>query len=266
MLETVRYTFQEHKKNWRLIVKLALMDSGKQTVRSSFGILWTYFRDIIFVAVFIIFRLLISGSGNVSGMNSSVYLVTGMVPWFFMNDVLNQGSMAIRANKGIIQNICFPAVILPTISVFSIFAKRIFSFGLVFLVCLGFGYMKYFSVGLFVYYIICMLALMISINLVMTALVTISDDFRQLYEAILRIMIYTMPIIWDFSRVNSMAVHILLRINPMVYVIKGFRDAFVLGPTQDWLYTIYFWGCVIIIFMTGSFLQFRLKKFYADFA
>ncbi len=266
MLEIVRYTFQEHKKNWRLIVKLAFMDSEKQTVRSSLGILWTYFRDILFIAVFIIFRLLISGSGKISGMNSSVYLVTGMIPWFFMNDVLNQGSMAIRTNKGIIQSICFPAVILPTISVFSIFIKRILSFGLIFLVCLGFGYIKYFSAGLFVYYMICMLALMISINLVMTALVTISDDFRQLYEAILRIMIYTMPIIWDFSRVNSMAINVLLRINPMVYVVKGFRDAFVLGPTQDLLYTIYFWGCVIIIFMIGSFLQFRLKKFYADFA
>ena len=61
MLEIVKYTIQEHKKNWRLIVKLAFMDSEKQTVRSSFGILWTYFRDILFIGVFILFRLLISG-------------------------------------------------------------------------------------------------------------------------------------------------------------------------------------------------------------
>ena len=74
-----------------------------------------------------------------------------------------------------------------------------------------------------------------------------------------------MPILWDFSRVKSLSINILLRINPMVYVIKGFRDAFVSGPTQAVGYTIYFWACVFILFLTGSYIQDRLKKYYADF-
>ena len=140
MLESIRYVVKEHKDNYRLILKMALMDSEKQTVRSSIGILWTYFHDILYIAVFIMFRMLICGNSEVMGMNSSVYLITGMIPWFFMSDVLNQGTMTIRNNKGIIQSIRFPAVILPTISVVSIFVKRIFSFILVFFVCWGFGH------------------------------------------------------------------------------------------------------------------------------
>ena len=266
MFESVKYVLKQHKDNYRLIIKMAFMDSEKQTVRSSIGIFWTYFHDILYIAVFIMFRLLISGNSNVMGMNSSVYLVTGMIPWLFISEVLNQGSMAIRSNKGIIQSIKFPAVILPTISVISIFIKRMMSFFLVFLVCVGFGYIKFFHPVLFMYYIICMLALTVSINLVLAAIVTISEDFRQLHGSIIRILIYTMPIIWDFSRVKSVAVHVLLRVNPMVYVVKGFRDAFVLGMTQSLLYSAYFWSCVLIFFGVGCFFQFRLKKFYADFA
>lgn len=265
MLESIRYVVKEHADNYRLILKMALMDSEKQTVRSSIGILWTYFHDVLYIAVFIMFRLLISGNGEVMGMNSSVYLVTGMIPWFFMSDVLNQGTMTIRTNKGIIQSIRFPAVILPTISVVSILVKRIFSFILAFFVCWGFGHFGDFHPLLFLYYMICMLCLMVSLNLILTAVITISEDFRQLHISLMRIMIYTMPIIWDFSRVNSVFVHVLLRINPMVYVIKGFRDAFVLGMTQDALYTAYFWVSVAVLFLVGSFLQFKLKKFYADF-
>lgn len=265
MLESIKYVIAEHKNNYRLMIKMAFMDSEKQTVRSSLGILWTYFHDILYIVVFIMFRLLLSGNGNTMGMSSSVYLVTGMIPWFFMSDVLNQGSMAIRSNRGIIQSIRFPAVILPTISVISIFIKRLLSFFLIFIVCIGFGYIKYFHPLLFLYYMACMVCLMTAINLVMTAIVTISEDFRQLYESIVRVMIYTMPIIWDFSRVKSVVVHVLLRVNPMVYVVKGFRDAFVLGMTQDLAYTLYFWICVLVLFWIGSFLQFKLKKFYADF-
>lgn len=264
MFESVKNIVQEHRKNWRLILKIAYMDSGKQTVRSSLGILWTYFRDLLFVGVFILFRMLISGNAKISGMDSVVYLVTGIIPWFFINDVLVQGGMAIRNNRGIIQSIHFPIVVLPSISVLSILLKRILSIILIFVVCILFGYGKAFHLGLFIYYMVAMLSLMLALNLVTTAIISISDDFRQLYEAVLRIMIYTMPILWDFSRVKAILPNVLLRINPMVYIIKGFRDAFVLGPTQDALYTAYFWGCVIILFFLGSFLQFRLKKYYAD--
>lgn len=264
MFESVKHIGQEHRKNWRLIIKIAYMDSGKQTVRSSLGILWTYFRDLLFIGVFILFRMLIAGTDQISGMDSIVYLVTGMIPWFFMNDVLVQGGMAIRNNRGIIQSLHFPVVVFPTISVLSILWKRILSFVLVFVVCILFGYGKSIHIGLFLYYMVAMLCLMLSLNLVTTAIISVSDDFRQLYEAVLRIMIYTMPILWDFSRVKAVLPNVLLRINPMVYIIKGFRDAFVLGHTQDALYTLYFWACVVCLFLLGSFLQFRLKKYYAD--
>lgn len=265
MFDSIRYIALEYKNNYRLMVKMAFMDSEKQTVRSSLGILWTYFHDILYIAVFIMFRLLISGNGTIMGMNQSVYLVTGMIPWFFFSDVLGQGSMAIRSNKGIIQSIRFPAAVLPAISVISIFIKRLLSFALIFAVCMVFGYTRFFHPLLFLYYIVCMLCLGVSLNLILTALVTISEDYRQLHESIVRVMIYTLPILWDFSRVQSVAVNVALRVNPIVYIVKGFRDAFVLGMTQDILYSFYFWVCTFMLFAAGSFLQYKLKKFYADF-
>lgn len=265
MFSSIRFVMKEHLHNGAFIMKMAYMDSRKQTVRSGLGIWWTYFRDLLFIGVFIVFRMLIAGNVKMCGMDSVVYLVTGMIPWFFMNDVLNQGGMTIRNNRGIIQSIHFPVVTLSSIAVFSILIKRCLSFLLIFLVCICFGYMEYFHLGLFLYYMLAMICLMLALNLVTTAIIAISDDFRQMYEALLRIMIYTMPILWDFSRVKAVLPNVLLRINPMVYVIKGFRDAFVLGHTQDGLYTVYFWGCVGILFVAGSFLQYRMKRYYADF-
>jgi len=265
MVKGMQVILQVHKQNIRLLVKMAFMNMGKQTVRSSLGMFWTYFHDIIYIFVFVAFRMLIAGGGNVMGMNSTVYMMTGMVPWFFINDVLSQGSMAVRNNKGIVKSIRFPVPILPTVEVVSIFLKRMFSFAMLFAVVTVFGYIRYFHLLLFLYYIICAVALSIAMNLLLSAFVAVSDDFRQLYDALLRVLIYTMPILWDFTKVQSIGIHILLRINPMVYVVKGFRDAFVLGPTQDAFYTVYFWICVLVLFMAGSYVQDKLKKYYADF-
>lgn len=255
----------EHKQNIRLLVKMAFLNMDRQTVRSSLGMFWTYFHDIIYILVFVAFRILMAGSGSIMGMDSTVYMMTGMIPWFFLNDVLSQGSMAIRSSKGIVQSIRFPVPVLPTVEVLSIFLKRIFSFAMLFAVVTAFGYIRYFNLPLFLYYVACALALAAAMNLVVSAFVAVSDDFRQLYDALLRVLIYTMPILWDFSNVGSLWINILLRINPMVYVVKGFRDAFVLGPAQDAAYTAYFWACVFVIFLAGSYVQDRLKKYYADF-
>ncbi len=263
--KSMGYILLEHKQNTRLVIKMAFLNMDKQTIRSSLGMFWTYFHDIIYILVFVAFRLLIAGNGSVMGMDSTIYMMTGMIPWFFINDVLSQGSMAIRSNKGIVQSIRFPVPVLPTIDVCSIFLKRIFSFAMLFVVVTAFGYIRYFHLLLFLYYIVCAVALSMAMNLVVSAFVAVSDDFRQLYDALLRVMIYTMPILWDFSYVRSLGVNLALRINPMVYVIKGFRDAFVLGPTQSAGYSVYFWVCVFVIFMVGSYVQDRLKKYYADF-
>lgn len=265
MFRSIKYVVREHKKNLRLIIKTAFMNMEKQTLRSSLGVLWLYFHDIVYILVFMLFRILISGSGSIMGMNNVIYIITGIIPYFFMNDVLCQGTMAIRNNRGIVLSVKFPAVILPTIDVVSIFLKRLFSLAMLFVIVVCFDYIKYFNVLLFIYYMICMIALNISVNLLLSALMAISDDFRQLYFAIVRVLIYTMPILWDFSRVDSVLFNCLLRVNPMVYVVKGFRDAFVLGATQDFLYTIYFWVCVIVMFCAGCFVQDKLKKYYADF-
>lgn len=259
------YILGEHKRYIRLLIKMAFMNTDKQTVRSSLGLFWTYFHDMVYILVFVAFRVLVAGNGTMMGMNSIVYMMTGMIPWFFLNDVLSQGSMAIRSNKGIVQSIRFPVPILPTVEVLSIFLRRIFSFAMLFMVVIAFGYIRYFHLLLLVYYVLCAIILSIAMNQIIAAFVAVSDDFRQLYDAFLRILIYTMPILWDFSRVRSIGINVLLRINPMVYVVKGFRDAFVCGPTQAIGYTIYFWSCIFVLFLAGSYVQDRLKKYYADF-
>ena len=102
MIKSMYDIIREHKEQSRLIIKMAFLNTEKQTVRSSLGIFWTYFHDIVYIFVFVIFRMLIAGNGRMMGMNSTVYMLTGMIPWFFINDVLTQGSMAIRSNLSLI--------------------------------------------------------------------------------------------------------------------------------------------------------------------
>lgn len=266
MIKAVSFVFKEHKNNLYRIWHLSKSHMKKQTIRTSLGIGWIFIHDLIYFAVFTIFRYLLSGGAQVEGMNFIVYLITGLVPWFFMSEVLNNGTNAIKANGAIITSLRFPITVIPTIEVMAIFLKRLFTLIVAFGISAGFGYISSFRPMLFIYYFFSMLILMVFYNLIVSAFVAISEDFNQLYLAIVRVIFFSLPVIWSFESVAHIPWAIyLLKLNPMVYIINGFRDAFVLGNTPDLQYTIYFWGLCLVMFVAGCIVQYRLRKYYSDY-
>ncbi|MCX4374703.1 MAG: ABC transporter permease [Lachnospiraceae bacterium] len=266
IIEPIKYIINEHVTNRNMIMQLARENTKKETSRTSLGVFWIYFRDLIYFGVYIVFRFLMSGGGEIDGMNSIAFVLLGLISWFFISDVLNKGANAIKAYRGIIKSIKFPISTIPTISVFSIFYQRLVVFGVGFLIPVLFGYFNRMNILWGIYFCICNLIMMVSINLIFSAFVAISGDFHQLYMAISRILIYILPVIWSYSKIkDNIYLEFILKLNPMGYVITGFRDALALGKGPTVEYTIYFWGVTCLIFYFGCLVQFKLKKYFADF-
>lgn len=265
MLESVKYIVKEHVDNRKMIMHLAVENMNQQTIRTSLGVFWLYFRDVMYFVVYTLFRVLTSGSGEIMGMNPIVYLLLGLIPFFFMNEVLNRGTAAIKNNKSIIQSIKFPITTIPTIDVLTIFFQRIITFLIMVVIVYAFGYGEKIQYLKVLYFMFAMLVCMFVCNLIISAFVAISTDFHQLYMSFMRILIFICPVIWTFDTIKNPFLNILLHLNPLAYVLSGFRNAFILGGMPSIEYTIYFWACMLISFIIGCRIQFKLRKFYADF-
>lgn len=263
-LVALRYNLISHWENRTLVLKLAVAEARKQTIRTSLGIVWIYIRDITYFVVYALFRLLVAGSGKVNGMSAVLYVVLGLVPWLFINDVLNKGSTIIKKNKSIIKSIAFPTTILPTAEVLCIFIQKLFNMGIAFVITFFLGDWRNISLIGVVYYTFTMVILMVVVNSIVSAFVAISGDFQQFYLAIIRVMIYTLPIIWSFEKISNFAILTVLKLNPMVYVIEGFRDSFTGCFTIDPFYTVYFYIFIFVLLLISSYTQCKLSKFYSD--
>ena len=78
---------------------------------------------------------------------------------------------------------------------------------------------------------------------------------KQAFIAVLLIM----------ATVNANA-QFLFRINPMYYVINGYRDSIcrrVPFTAHPWM-TLYFWGVTAVLFLIGTVVFKRLKVHFAD--
>lgn len=265
MLESIKFVIKEHVDNRKMIMQLSFENMNQQTIRTSLGVFWIYFRDVMYFIVYTLFRVLTSGGGNIMGMNPIVYLLLGLIPFFFMNEVLNRGTSAIKNNKSIIQSIKFPITTIPTIDVLTIFFQRIFTFIIMLIIVYAFGYGKQIHYIKVLYFMVAMLSCMFILNLIISAFVAVSTDFHQLYMSLMRILIFICPVIWTFDTIKNPFLNVLLHLNPLAYVLSGFRNAFVLGGMPSIQYTLYFWACMLILFVIGCRVQFKLRKFYADF-
>lgn len=265
LLDSLLYLFKEITENRKNILLISLENMRQQTLRTSLGLGWIFFRDIIYYVVFILFRLVMSGSGEIEGMHFILFLLLGIIPWNFMSECINGGVMAIKGNKNIISSMKFPSIILPIIEVLAIFIKRLFTLIVLLMVVMFFGNISDITIWMFLYYFFSMFICMCSWNLVFSSLVGISNDFEQLYKAFSSILFYSIPIIWSFDVFNAYpTVTRIIKLNPFIYIVEGFRDACVTGTLPDLQYTIYFWVIVLVMTSLGSVLQYKLKNHYID--
>lgn len=268
MFASVRFTVREYINNYKLLFKLAFIHMSQATVRSTWGVVWVYIHDILYFTAFTLFRILLTGNRDVEGMNNVEYLMIGLVPWLMISEVLNGSTNAIRNNKVVIQSIRFPITILPGVEVLAVLMKRLPTFLFIVIVCMYYGHLSLFRPLLFLYYFFCMVVLLFALTMFFSGLIAVSEDFHQMYMAVMRVLFFTLPIMWDFKAFVGTSFEKwanILKINPLIYLIEGFRDAFVLGQSPSLTYTIYYWILTLLIFWMGCFVQKRLQKYYSDF-
>lgn len=74
------------------------------------------------------------------------------------------------------------------------------------------------------------------------------------------------PVMWQ-SDIFSDNIIKILKLNPLFYIIDGYRNCFLISDTfvlPTLKYTVYFWTVTIFIFMIGISLFGRLRVHFAD--
>ncbi|MFV0425165.1 MAG: ABC transporter permease [Bacilli bacterium] len=268
-MSTIKLFLNEHISSFKQLISLSISSTRKHYAGTSLGIFWSLYKDIIYLVTYSFFMTFIYRGGSIDGAPRTVYLVTGMLAWFFISEVLSTGSQCLIRNRSIFKSIKFPVSIIPTYETLSIFYRRSLTYVIGFIILAFFGYLKNIQPLLFIYYNFAMIMLMIAFTHFISGFIAISKDFKELYMAIIRIIIYFIPIFWSVESIGGLTdlaiVKKLILANPITYILCGFRESFQVSNYITINYHLYFWGVVFLLLILGAVLQGRLRKFYPDF-
>ncbi|HKM35907.1 MAG TPA: ABC transporter permease [Lachnospiraceae bacterium] len=257
-------------QNRHLIWKLARNDFKKRYAGSYLGAVWAMVQPVITVVMYwLVFDVIMNSAGTAMRGGGDIpfvlFLTAGLVPWFFFNEAWTNGTQALLEYNYLVKKVVFKISILPIIKVIGATFIHIFFVCILLIIATLYGYPpSVYTLQIF-YYSFCTLVLVLALSYTTCALVVFMRDISQIISIALQIGMWATPIMWDFGAIsNKWAV--ILKLNPMVYIVNGYRSAIYEHTWffQDFYSTMYFWIITVVLFGVGAMIFKKLKVHFAD--
>jgi len=257
---------KEHKGFWRTIFKLAKTDLIKTYRGSALGWSWAIIKPTVTIFIYwVTFSIGLRAPKLVEGYQYFIWLVVGIVPWFYMSEMITQGTEAIRGYRHLVTKMNFPVSTIPTFVSLSKLFVSLCMIGITILIYILFGYPIDIYILQLPFYILCMFLFFTGWSLFASPLAAISKDFANLVKSFTTGIFWLSAIIWDASNVSNKLLKYFLKINPITYIVQGFRDTFIY---KEWFFekkeTIVFIVVLIVMWILGSIIYKKLRKDIPD--
>lgn len=251
--------------NRRLLFSLAINDIKVRYLGSYLGILWAFINPVVTICIMWLVFSVGFRTVPVENFPFILWLVAGMIPWFFIADAISNSANSVVDNSFLVKKVVFRVSLLPLIKVLSaLFIHGFFIFFMLFMFLI-YGYFPTVYLIQLVYYLFGACCLIVGIAFITSAVVVFFRDLGPMIGMLLQVLMWGTPIFWSFSAVPPQY-HFLFYLNPMYYIIQGYRDALI---HQVWFWerpglTVYFWCFTLVLFIAGTTIFKRLKPHFAD--
>lgn len=117
-----------------------------------------------------------------------------------------------------------------------------------------------------VYYEIILLLYILGVVWLTSSLVVFLKDIGQLIAMLLQFGFWLTPIFYSLNIVPQKKYHFILKLNPMYYIVEGFRNTFIykIWFWQDMNLTVNFFIFTVIFLMIGATFFRKLRPHFAD--
>lgn len=199
------------------------------------------------------------------GLPFVLYFMSGYIPWLLFNEAVTSSANSVVENAYLVKKTLFPTQVLPIVNIVAAaIPHAILMLVLLAATPLFGGSLGWNAFGL-LYYFSCLVVLALGLGWIVSSLQVFNRDVGQLLTVAMNLWFWLTPIVWPVSLLSEQA-RIILDINPMFYVVDGYRQA-LFGTTPfwvDWLAALRFWAAALPLLIIGAFMFRRLKADFAD--
>jgi len=253
------------KKNTRLLFTLVKKELKDKYLGSYLGVTWAFIQPTATIIIFwFIFQVGFKAI-PVDGYPFILWLISGMLPWFFFAEALQNATHSVIDYKYLVKNVVFNAGILPIVKIAASLIIHLFFILFMIVMFIIYGYYPNVNYIQLLYYLVCSLALLIALSYITSSLVVFFKDLGHFIAMMLQFGFWITPIFWSITMVPE-RYHMFIKLNPVFYITEGYRYSMIY---RQWFWnfhtqSLYFWIVTILLLITGYFLFKRLSAHFND--
>ncbi len=219
---------KDHIQYKQQIFKLARADLVKTYRGAALGWAWALIKPAVTIFVYwFAFQIGLRAGKDVNGFPFFLWLIAGVIPWFYMNDMLTQGTESIRKYSYLVTKMKFPISTIPT---FVSISKLMVNLLLIVIMIFIFIFMGYtpdiYIIQLPIYILLSFLLFTVFAQCA-ALLACMSKDFSNLVKSLVTAIFWLSGIVWNVNTIQIPWLKTLLKINPVTYLVEGFRNCFI---------------------------------------
>lgn len=267
MLTEFKKFITEIYQNRKLLVQFSFNDFKSRYAGSTLGVFWAFANPIVTVLTYwFVFDVGLKAGLTDGKYPFIVFLMSGMVPWFYFSDVLGSTTNVFKEYSYLVKKVVFNIRILPTSKLLSNLYMHSFFMIIAILVAGLYGYLPTLQILQFFYYLFCLMAFLTGLTWITASIQPFLPDINQFIAIIMQALMWGTPVLWSINQFSNPTIQFILKLNPLYYVIQGYRSAiFSEGWFWDhWALSAYFWIVTIILLLVGSLIFKRLRPHFSD--
>jgi lipopolysaccharide transport system permease protein/teichoic acid transport system permease protein len=204
-----------------------------------------------------------------TGRNTEVpfalFLLAGLIAYDLFNKALNSATRGISKYGFLLNKVNFRAAIIPLVKIASEIMLHLIILVIVATILALSGIpITLYWLQVF-YYMLAAVFLLVGITWLTSSISLFFPDIKYIITIVMRVLFFFTPIFWEIKNIPENMV-IFFRLNPLYYIVKGYRDSFLYGVPfwSNWTDTAYFWGLAAVFFVIGVLVFKRLRPYFAE--
>jgi len=251
----------------QLILNVAIRDLTRRNTGHVLGGLWIILHPLTLTLVYIfifgmVFRQRMGGTADLP-LSYTVYILSGLIPWFSLLGVLNASCGSIVGNSNLVKQFVFPLEVLPVKDAATSLVVWVVGMAALFLYSALVEGRVHLTWMLLPVALAMQVVLMAGLAFLLSAMTVFLRDLRDIVQVFGTINIFLMPVVYLPSAVPE-AFRPLIYANPFSYVIWVYRDILYFGRIEHpWAWAIFALEAVLV-FSLGYRVFRKLKPLFGN--
>jgi ABC-type polysaccharide/polyol phosphate export permease len=233
----------------QLVWRFAYVQMRERYASTMLGSAWAVVQP---VSVILVYSFVFAYGLGRSSANQEVpfvlYLITGVVIWLAFADAIATAATAVTRSAFLVKKVAFPLEVLPAVAVVAAMVAHVAALACALAVCWLSGIPPAWGLLLLPYYAASAALLATGIGYLVAALNVFHRDVSEGVGLWLQLWFWLTPVVWSLD-VFPPALRQVLELNPMAYVVTGYRQALLGSAAPGMAAFAVFWGVTLLLLL-----------------